>query len=183
MNKKTITKAITFFIPEYINEKDIISLIKKEKKLVAIPKFTLNNTKKTIMFKKYDNGNIFDNDDSDSVGSIHIERINHKGVQITKIKQYIEGFKTDEYMSFDEETYLLSPLINTFKGIATYSIYHSGQIYEQFANYHIVTFDRDSVEYKLTDLLFEDANSIKDLLALVESLKNKKTDILSIFSE
>lgn len=165
---KSLTKRYTLFTPDKLEFQYIRNLIENKLDLIIKSRFGYNDSYSLTVFDK--NGDFF--------GSIDIDRVTKNDITMTTISQRIEGKLINDKEYFNEETdlRLLLLFLNQIQGLF---ICKEGGF--DAKTYYSINYDKNSLEYKILDLLLDDMSDPAETLSVAHILKDKKSQLLTLF--
>lgn len=172
MSKTMITSYYSIYMIDHISKSRIISIIENRLGLIATNTLGSNDSY-SIVFK---------NPHGDYVGTLDVDTLEENGIEITKITEKVEAEEVYGKEVNKRDCVLFITLYEVLKGLLICKKYKTVDYSQLTDTSYIITYDKESLEYKLTELLINEIGDPRKTLAFVQILKNKKKDLIDILA-
>ena len=170
MNKIKLTTKYSLLIPRYVKCQELVQRL--ESVLDKKVSFGMGLEEDYKLSLRDKDGKI------DTFLDVDIRTRN--GVSITTITQSVEGEEVYGKEVYKKEPVILNALCNELEGFILVECYRTVSYCNLEKRYYAINYKKDSVDYKLIELLMGSIKDPLEMLAFVQLLKNNRTQLSEI---
>lgn len=170
MGKINLTNNYSLLVAKEIKTREIIAIIEgKLGKKVA-----------SCMGLRFSYNIVVRNQDDSYETTLEVSTKIINNVFITTISEDVDSEEAYGQEVFGKEPKILSAFCSEYQGILLVKCYKTITYSKLDKTYYSINFDKNSIDYKLIELLIDDTRDVYATLAFAEILKNKRSELLEI---